>query len=104
MKQAGWKVYIVPSARILHLQGQSVGHNIQSRILYYRSRYIFFKKWHQDIYGLIRGIIFLRLLANAGLNLVGFVGTLGCHTGIRNKLDVYAKLISWHLEGCPNNR
>jgi len=103
MKQAGWKVCLLPSARIFHLQGQSVGHNIQSRILYYRSRYIYFKKWHQGIYGLIRGIIFVRLLINAALNLIGFVGTLGCHTGIRNKLDTYAKLIAWHLAGCPNN-
>jgi len=104
MKQAGWKVCMVPSARIFHLQGQSVGHNIQSRILYYRSRYCYFKKWHQDSYGLICGIIFLRLLMNAGLNFVGFIGTLGLHTGIRTKLDTYAKLIVWHLEGCPDEK
>ena len=104
MKQAGWKVYLVPSARIFHLQGQSVGHNIRSRVLFYRSRYIYFKKWHRDTYGLIRGIIFVRLLLNAGLNLLGFVGTLGAHAGIRNKLDTYAKLIAWHLRGCPANR
>jgi len=104
MKQAGWKVYLVPSARIFHLQGQSVGHNIRSRVLFYRSRYIFFKKWHRDTYGLIRGIIFVRLLLNAGLNLLGFIGTLGAHAGIRNKLDIYAKLIAWHLRGCPANR
>jgi hypothetical protein len=103
MKQAGWKVYIVPSARIFHLQGQSVGHNIRSRLMFYRSRYIYFKKWHQDIYRLIRGIIFIRLLINAGLNLIGFVGTLGCHAGIRIKLDTYTKLIAWHFEGCPDN-
>jgi GT2 family glycosyltransferase len=104
MKQAGWKVYWVPYARIFHLQGQSVGYSIQSRLLFYRSRYVYFDKWHRDIYGLIRGIIFVRLLINAGLNLLGFVGTLGAHAGIRNKLDTYAKLISWHLQGCPANR
>jgi len=104
MKQAGWKVFIVPSARIFHLQGQSVGHHIRSRLLFYRSRYIYFEKWHKNIYGLVRCIIFFRLLINAGLNLIGFVGTLGVHAGIRNKLDTYAKLIAWHLEGCPNNR
>ena len=104
MKRAGWKVYLVPSARIFHLQGQSVGHNIRSRVLFYRSRYIYFKKWHRDTYGLIRGIIFVRLLLNAGLNLLGFAGTLGAHAGIRNKLDTYAKLIAWHLQGCPANR
>jgi len=104
MKQAGWRVYIVPSARIFHLQGQSVGHSIRSRLLFYRSRYIYFKKWHKNIYGLICGIIFARLLVNAGLNLIGLVGTLGLHTGIRKRLATYAKLISWHLEGCPDDR
>jgi len=103
MKQAGWKVYMVPSVRIFHLQGQSVGHNTRSRLLFYRSRYVYFKKWHKDIYGLIHGIIFVRLIINAGLNLMGFAGTLGTHTGIRKRLETYAKLISWHIEGCPEN-
>ncbi len=104
MKQAGWRVCIVPSARIFHFQGQSVGHDIRSRILFYRSRYFYFKKWHQDIYGFIRVLVFFRLLMNAGLNLAGFVGTLGIHAGIRKKLDVYTKLIAWHFKGCPHGR
>lgn len=104
MKKAGWKVYMLPSAKIYHLQGQSVGHNVRSRILFYRSRYIYFKKWHQNVYGLLQGIIFLRLLINAASNLVGFIGTLGLHASIRTKLDTYAKLIVWHLEGCPDEK
>jgi GT2 family glycosyltransferase len=94
----------VPSARIFHLQGQSVGHDIRSRLLFYRSRYIYFQKWHRNVYGLIRLIIFSRLLINAALNLVGFLGTMGAHAGIKKKLDVYAKLIAWHLEGCPDDK
>lgn len=104
MKQAGWKVCMVPSAQIYHIQGQSVGHNVRSRILFYRSRYIYFKKWHRNIFSLVRGIVFLRLLINAALNLLGFIGTLGMHASIRAKLDTYAKLIIWHLEGCPDER
>jgi hypothetical protein len=99
MKQSGWKVCMVPSAQIYHLQGQSVGHNVRSRILFYRSRYIYFKKWHRDIYGFVRGVVFFRLLINAALNLAGFIGTIGLHAGIRAKLDTYAKLIVWHLGG-----
>jgi GT2 family glycosyltransferase len=104
MKQAGWKVCLVPSAQIYHFQGQSVGHNVRSRILFYRSRYIYFKKWHLEIFNLVRGIVFLRLLINTALNLLGFIGTLGLHASIRTKLDTYAKLIAWHLEGCPDER
>ena len=104
MKQAGWKVCLVPSAKIYHLQGQSVGHNVLSRILFYRSRYIYFKKWHREIFDLVRGIVFLHLLISAALNLMGCIGTIGLHAGIRAKLDTYTKLIAWHLEGCPNER
>lgn len=104
MKQAGWKVFFVPSARIFHLQGQTVGHNVKSRIMFYRSRYIYFKKWHKRSYLLIHLIIFVRLLINTGLNLMGIVGTLGMHAGIRKKLFVYSGLIRWHLYGCPEDR
>ncbi len=45
MREAGWKNYYVPTAFIYHLQGKSIGQNIRSRIIFYRSRYIFFKKW-----------------------------------------------------------
>ena len=104
IKQSGWKIYFVPFARIIHFQGRSVGHNVRSRILFYRSRYIYFKKWHRNIYSLAQGVIFLRLLMNAALNLIGFIGTLGLNAGIRGKLDTYVKLIDWHLEGCPDER
>ena len=104
MKQAGWKIYFVPSAKIFHIQGQSVGHNVVSRIMFYRSRYIYFKKWHQNSYLFIRLIIFVRLLINAILSLVGVVATIGMHAGIKKKLSVYSRLILWHLVGCPEDR
>jgi len=101
MKQAGWKIYFVPLARIYHFQGQSVGHNFRSRVLYYGSRYIYFKKWHPDHFLLIRLIVFGRLVVDAALNLVGFALTLGLQSGIKKKLEVYIRLIRWHIEGCP---
>jgi GT2 family glycosyltransferase len=104
IKLAGWKIYFVPFARIIHLQGRSVGHNVRSRILFYRSRYIYFQKWHRNIFGLVQGVIFFRLLMNAALNLIGLIGTLGLHAGVRVKLDTYVKLIDWHLDGCPDER
>jgi GT2 family glycosyltransferase len=102
IKQSGWKIYFVPTARIIHFQGRSVGHNVRSRILFYRSRYIYFKKWHRDVYGLVKGVIFFRLLMNAAFNFIGFIGTLGFHAGIGIRFKTYIKLIVWHLEGCPD--
>jgi GT2 family glycosyltransferase len=104
MKQAGWRIYFVPSAKIFHIQGQTVGHNVVSRIMFYRSRYIYFKKWHKNSYPLIRFIIFVRLLINAILSLAGVVATIGMNAGIRRKLSVYSRLILWHLVGCPEDR
>ena len=104
MEQAGWKIYFVPWARIFHFQGQSVGHNVKSRIMFYRSRYFYFKKWHKNSYPFIRLIVFARLLINTGLNIAGLAGTLGMHAGIRKKLSVYTALILWHLGGCPEDR
>jgi GT2 family glycosyltransferase len=104
IKQSGWKIYFVPTARIIHFQGRSVGHNVRSRRLFYHSRYIYFKKWHRDVYDLVQGIIFVRLLINATLNLLGIIGTIGLHAGIRAKLDTYVTLIVWHLKGCPDER
>jgi hypothetical protein len=101
IKQSGWKIYFVPSARIIHLQGQSVGHNIRSRILYYTSRYTYFKKWHPNHFTMIRQIIFIRLLINAMLTLVGVCGTLGLQKDVKNRMDLYAQLIRWHLRGLP---
>ena len=104
MKQAGWKTYFVPSAKIFHIQGQTVGHKASSRIMLYRSRYIYFKKWHSHSYLLICLIIFVRLLINAILSLAGVVATIGMHAGIKKKLSVYSRLILWHLRGCPADR
>ncbi len=101
IKQSGWKIYLVPSARIVHLQGQSVGHNVNSRILYYTSRYIYFKKWHPRHYPIIRRIILIRLLTNAVVNLIGVSLTLGLQRDVKKRMTLYVQLIQWHIKGCP---
>lgn len=99
MKQAGWSVYQVPDAHIYHFQGQSIGHNTQSRIEFYRSRYQFLRKWHGTAYyHTAVAVIFLRLIANILLNAAGVVLTLGLATGIRRKLAVYTRILRWHFE------
>jgi len=101
MKEAAWQVWFVPSARIFHFQGQTVGHEVTSRFLYYSSRYIYLRKWHCRSYPIMRMAIFFRLLANAVLNLFAAMGTLGLHAGTRRKVNRYARLIAWHVKGCP---
>lgn len=101
MKKAGWNSYFVPDARIIHGQGKTVGANSNARIMFYRSRYIYIKKWHRRSYLAMRIIIFTRLLINAELNLAGVMVTFGMYPAIKKKLEIYAGLILWHLKGCP---
>jgi GT2 family glycosyltransferase len=99
MRLKGWKNYQVPDALIYHLQGQSVGNNISSRIEFYRSRYQFFRKWHSPLYCyLAKGIIFLRLLVNGVSNFIFVTLTLGMNKKLRDKLAMYSKLIYWHFQ------
>jgi len=99
MSLKGWKIYQVPDALIYHLQGQSIGHNISSRIEFYRSRYQFLRKWHGPLYcSLANGIIFLRLLVNGFSSFIFVTLTLGLNKKLRQKWSVYSKLISWHFQ------
>ncbi len=100
MKNAGWKVYHVPSAHIYHLQGQSIGHDIRSRIEFYRSRYQFFLKWNAYSYYLVISfIIFFRLIINWLLTSIANVLTMGLSREMRNKWIIYSQLFLWHLRG-----
>jgi GT2 family glycosyltransferase len=101
MKRAGWKVYFVPAAEIFHAQGKTVGGGIAARILFYRSRYQFFEKWHKKAYFLARLFAFSRLLVNTLLNLSAVGFTLGLNRRLKEKLKIYTKLVQWHLKGCP---
>jgi GT2 family glycosyltransferase len=99
MRLKGWKIYQVPGALIYHLQGQSIGHNISSRIEFYRSRYKFLRKWHSLLYCyLANGIIFLRLLINEVFSGIFAALTLGLNKKLRCKLAMYSKLIYWHFQ------
>lgn len=102
MREAGWKIYHVPTARIYHFQGKSVGADVRSRIHFYRSRYLYFLKWESTAWSSLAAVlIVLRLLVNWLLTGMGVVLTLGLNRGLRGKWKVYSQLIGWHLRGCP---
>ena len=102
MRRAGWKVVHVPTAFIYHLQGQSIGRNVRSRIEFYRSRYQFFRKWRsRPRYIAVCVVIMLRLVLDWFLTSVGMLLTLGHRRELRDKWAVYGRLLGWHLRGCP---
>ena len=86
MRSAGWKIYHVPSALIYHLQGQSVGRNVRSRIEFYRSRYQFSRKWESRPYNvLVFFAVVLRLVVNWLSTSISCVLTLWMKKNIRDK-------------------
>jgi GT2 family glycosyltransferase len=101
MREAGWKVFFVPGARFFHAQGQSVGPEASGRLLYYRSRYRYLKKWFPKSYPLMVIAVILRLLVNTFLTVIGVFFTAFCRPRLIQKLRVYLKILMWHLRGCP---
>jgi hypothetical protein len=101
MHRAGWKSCFVPDARIYHLQGQSAGHNVMARIMFYRSRYQYLRKWFPQTWPFHALLLMARLLINVLLNGLGLISTLGLHGGIRGRLMRYLQLLAWHVRGCP---
>lgn len=102
MKKVGWKIFHVPTAYIYHFQGQSIGHDIRSRIEFYRSRYQFFQKWKTNSHFLlIFSILFIRLLINWLLASIANVLILGFNREMRNKWTTNSQLVLWHLKGRP---
>ncbi|MBI4768126.1 MAG: glycosyltransferase family 2 protein [Deltaproteobacteria bacterium] len=101
MRKAGWKVFFVPAARFFHAQGQSVGHEAQSRLLFYRSRYQYLKKWFPKSYQLMVIAVMLRLLVNTFLTGVGVLFTGFYRPQMTHKFLIYIKILIWHLRGCP---
>lgn len=102
MRNAGWKIFHVPSALIYHFQGQSIGGDLRSRIEFYRARYEYFRKWEKfPVYLLVRVVIFSRLFVNWFFTSLGNLLTLGMLPEMRQKWSVFGRLILWHFQGCP---
>jgi GT2 family glycosyltransferase len=101
MWRGGWIVFFVPSAEIFHMQGKTVGSGASSRIMFYRSRYLFLRKWRRRSFPLFYAIIFLRLLTNTVLSMAGVVLTFGLENSTKKRFVIYIRLILWHLRRCP---
>jgi GT2 family glycosyltransferase len=90
IRAAGWKVFHLPGAHVVHLYGESTKKKVplRTRIEYYRSRYIFFRKNRGPAaYLALRAIVMTRIL-------------LGCVLGGR-RAGEYRKILAWHRAGQP---
>ncbi len=103
IKRAGWKVYHVPQAEIIHFQGKSAeAVKKRARVEFYRSRYLFFRK---NMGSLHRLILLIGLVIRLAVELVstGVVCllTLFSVKKRRQRFSIYAYLLWWHLRLCP---
>lgn len=105
MKKAGWKVYHVPKAEVIHFQGKSAEKDKKrAKVEYYRSRYLFFKKNRGDWQW---SVLMAGLLVKLGIEF--FSMSIACIlTGFtikrwRKKLITYSYLLWWHIQGCPES-
>ena len=90
IRAEGWKVYHLPHAYVVHLYGESTKKKLplRTRIEYYRSRDIFFRKNRGPAaYLALRAIVMARIL-------------LGCAFGGR-RAGEYRKILAWHRAGRP---
>ena len=105
MHRRGWKVYHVPDARVVHTGGHSKKKiPSASRIEYYRSLYMFFRKNKGGAsYIALRILKPFKIFLNFILNICGNLITLFQIERLRNRLLKYYKLLLWHLLLCPDS-
>lgn len=105
IKDAGWLVYNVPDAAIVHFGGVSTKElSLRARAESWRSRYLYFKKSLRLgavgtflLYGL--GFIHLmyRLMGYLLMNIITFFSI----RRLRNRLKIFGYLFLWHIRGMP---
>ena len=100
MSEQGWKAYFVPWVKVYHGQGKSIGGNAYSRIMFYRSRYEYFKKWYPDSMFLVYSSLLIRVIANTILNGFGTLLTFGAVASFKHKFKVNGTILLWHLKAC----
>ncbi|UJS20007.1 MAG: glycosyltransferase family 2 protein [Candidatus Brocadia sp.] len=104
MQKAGWKVYHIPDARVIHLGGQSKKRAPwQSQVEYCRSLYLFFRKNRSAFsYLMLRIFYLVKISLNLAVNAVGNVLLFFQNKKLRYRLSIYYKLFLWHLFLCPD--
>lgn len=88
IRAAGWKIVHLPDAYVIHLYGESTKKKtpLRTRIEFYRSRYLFFRKNRsRTAYRTLRGIVMMKILVGAV-----FGG---------RRAGEYRKILAWHRAG-----
>jgi hypothetical protein len=104
MRQQGWKIIHLPHARILHLGGRTAKKfSWRSKVEYYRSRYLFFRKHRSRLAtAILAAGLFLKIIFGLSANGLGALLAFGKAEKLRKRCRQYWSLLVWHLKGCPD--
>jgi hypothetical protein len=102
VKGIGYRVVFLPEAKVIHLQGKTVGKNwVKGRIEYNISLHKFIQKHHVAPYSMLfKGVrIFKSFIFLVVVTCLLF---LLFHKKTRRSYIYYFTLLLWHLSGCPD--
>ena len=101
IREEGQRIIFFPDARVVHLQGKTVGQSwVEGRIEYNISLHKFIKKHHTSLYYSI--FSFIRFLKCFPILIIYSVLPFLLITGrARMKYKYYFRLLAWHMRGCP---
>ena len=102
-KSKGHRVVFYPGAKVIHLQGKTVGKNwVKGRIEYNISLYKFIKKHQPFFYFVV--FVSLRLMKSlVFLIIYSILSLFLSNSRPRRTCKYYLQLFLWHLRGCPEN-
>jgi GT2 family glycosyltransferase len=103
IKKAGWEIYHIPQAEVLHFQGKSAEvEKGKARIEYYRSRYHYFRKNRGSFQSSVLSIgLIIKLLVELVFATIACMITFFRIKKWRTKFSTYLYLMWWHLRFCP---
>lgn len=98
IKKAGWRIFYLPKAEIIHYSGQSSKQDLTNmRYHLTKSYYIFFKKYYGTINALSYRIMVLLLYSVRTIFILPIL-ILSNKSVYKKKFDIYLKLVKWSLE------
>jgi len=105
MRKDGWQVHHLPTARIVHLGGQSMKEiNLRARVESWNSRYLYFRKSLELSGPAWYGLLTLGLLQNAYQFCIYSLlcgATFFLLRRLRRRWQLFGYLLLWHLRGRP---
>lgn len=102
VRDAGWKIFLHPDAKIIHHQGKTVNRaNVRKRIEYTRSLFLYFRKNHPRHYRWFRLLFPVKSAVDVAFTFIATAFTAGLDRSSRRRFFEKMSALWWQLDGCP---